>query len=168
MFSLERPWLLRLLTKFLCERPAGCQCLLAWPARRAITNVCHSSKQNYMCPKKKGTACRQITACSKLLTCSGKKKYNPLFSSPARSRCLIQCINTEKSTYSCRMRETQQQHSTALAPSCGCGVAPLCHIPAGSAHGPCCPGQASPPCCTRDLVWEQPWGHRGEKMAVQG
>lgn len=65
-----------------------------------------------------------------------KKIYNPLFSSPPRSRCLIQHINTEKSNYSCRTRETQLAQSTALAPSGGCGVAMLCHIPAGSAHGP--------------------------------
>lgn len=39
------------------------------------------------------------------------------------------------------MRETQQQHSTALAHPVGV----VCHIAAGSVHGLCCPGQARPP-----------------------
>lgn len=132
-----------MLTKFLCKRPTGCQCLLVRPARRAITNVCHSSKQNYMCPKKRDSmqtnySMQQIAYFQR----KKKKKYNPLFSSPPRSRCLIQHINTKKSNYSCRMKETQLQHSTALAPSGGCGVAALCHVPAGSAPGP--------PCCSGD------------------
>lgn len=140
-----------MLTKFLCKRPAGCQCLLPRPGRQAgLSLMCVIHQSKITCVPKKGTACRQITACSKLLTCRGKKKYNPLFSSPPRSRCLIQRINTEKSNYSCRTRETQLQHSTSLAPAGGCGVATLCHIPAGSAHGLCCTGQASPPGCTRD------------------
>lgn len=124
----------------------------ARPARRAITNVCHSSKQNYMCPKKRDSVQTNYSM-QQIAYLQGKKKYNPLFSSPPRSRCLIQRINTEKSNYSCRTRETQLQHSTPLAPAGGCGVATLCHIPAGSAHGLCCTGQASPPGCTRDPAW---------------
>lgn len=109
MFSLERPSLPWLLTKFLSKCPAGCQCLLPRPGGLSLMCAIHQSKITCV-PKKKRTARRQITACSKLLTCRGeKKKYSALFSSPPRGRCLIQRIKTEKSNYSRRTGEAQLQ-----------------------------------------------------------
>lgn len=96
--------------------------------------VIHQSK--ITCVLKKRDSMQTNYSMQQIAYLQRKKIYNPLFSSPPRSRCLIQHINTEKSNYSCRTRETQLAQSTALAPSGGCGVAMLCHIPAGSAHGP--------------------------------